>query len=233
MVPLPSAESLDALTRMLIERCEQIGRREHYRKHEAMSLLFNEDKAHMLALPGIGFDAVRWQTRHSDNLGVIHVDQVRYLVGAKYHNMSVHVGLRAQDVEIRSTEGTSIVRLPRVYGASERTVADPVSILPVLVRKPRSWGESTLRSDFPDSVRTCLDTLPERERSRLLAAITRSARANGFAATIQACGLIIDQGRDLEFTGIDQTAKRIGQGGQEPHGPDLTRYDRFMKETSV
>ena len=25
----------------------------------------------------------------------------------------------------------------------------------------------------------------------------------------------------------------IGQGDDEPHGPDLSRYDRFMKETNA
>ena len=28
-------------------------------------------------------------------------------------------------------------------------------------------------------------------------------------------------------------ARRIGQGGDEAHGPDLSRYDRFMKETNA
>jgi hypothetical protein len=37
--------------------------------------------------------------------------------------MGVHVGLRAFDVEIRSTDGRSIVTLPRVYGSSAMTVA--------------------------------------------------------------------------------------------------------------
>jgi hypothetical protein len=113
------------------------------------------------------------------------------------------------------------------------TAADPESILPVLARKPRSWGESPLRGDFPDPVREALDAMEDRERGQLLEDLDRSSRISGFAATVQACRVILESGRELAFTGIDQTAKRIGQGDDEPHGPDLTRYDRFMKERNA
>jgi hypothetical protein len=151
MVPMPKAESLEALTRMLLERCGELAHQPHYRKEGTIEGLFEQDRAEMLALPGVSFDPVRWEIRHADNLGIVTVDGARYLAGAKYHNLPVHVGLRAFDVEIRSTDGTRIVRLDRAYGRNAVTAADPASILPVLARKPRSWGESPLRGDFPET----------------------------------------------------------------------------------
>lgn len=97
MVPMPSAESLEALTRMLLERCRMLARQPHYRKEDTIGALFEQDKARMLALPGVSFDPVRWEIRHADNLGIVTVDGARYLAGAKYHNLPVHVGLRAFD----------------------------------------------------------------------------------------------------------------------------------------
>jgi hypothetical protein len=202
----------------------------HYRKEGTIEGLFEQDGAEMLALPGVSFDPVRWEIRHADNLGIVTVDGARYLAGAKYHNLPLHVGLRAFDVEIRATDGTRIVRLERAYGRNAVTAADPASILPVLARKPRSWGESPLRADFPDPVRQALDAMKDRERGRLLKDLDKSSRTSGFAATVQACRVILESGRELSFTGIDQTARRIGQGDDEAHGPDLTRYDRFMKK---
>ena len=233
MVPMPKAESLQALTRMLLERCGELAHQPHYRKEGTIEGLFEQDRAEMLALPGVSFDPVRWEIRHADNLGIVTVDGARYLAGAKYHNMSLHVGLRAFDVEIRSTEGTGIVRLERVYGRNAVTAADPASILPVMARKPRSWGESPLRGDFPEPVRRALDVMEDPDRGRLLRDLAASSQANGFAATVQACRVILESGRELSFTAIDQTARRIGQGDDEPHGPDLSRYDRFMKETNA
>ena len=109
-------------------------------------------------------------------------------------------------------------------------MADPVSILPIVARKPRSWGESPLRGDFPALVRERLDLMDDRDRGRLLNDLATSSQVNGFAATVQACRMIMESGRELSLTGIDQTARRVSQGEDEPHGPDLTRYDRFMKE---
>ena len=42
--------------------------------------------------------------------------------------------------------------MPRAYGESSGTVRDPSVLLPALARKPRAWGESPIRADFPDSV---------------------------------------------------------------------------------
>ncbi|KFI79266.1 hypothetical protein [Bifidobacterium mongoliense] len=233
MVPMPRAESLDALTRMLLGRCQGLASRGHYRKEGTIGGLFEQEKAAMLALPGVSFDPVRWEIRHADTTGIVTVDGVRYLAGARYHNMGVHVGLRAFDVEIRSVDGTTIVRLGRVHGRSAATVSDPASILPVVARKPRSWRESPLRADFPEAVRDALDVMDDRERGLLLRDITASSQANGFMATIRACRTIIESGREPASTAIDQTAGRIAQGDDEPHGPDLTRYDRFMKEAHI
>ena len=108
-------------------------------------------------------------------------------------------------------------------------MADPISILPVLVRKPRSWAESPLRSDLPEPVRQALDALNDQDRSGLLSAIEKASGVSGFSATIRACELIIQSGRALDLTGIDHSARRLAQGSEPPHGPDLSTYDKFMK----
>ena len=216
MVPMLRAESLEALTRMLLERCREMADRTHYRKDAAIGDLFEQGKAVMLSSPGVSFDPVRWEMRHTDDTGIAAVDGVRYPAGARYHNMGVHVGLRAFDVEIRSVDGTTIVRLGRGHGRSAATVSDPASILPVVARKPRSWRESPLRADFPEAVRDALDVMDDRERGRLLRDITASSQAHGFMATIRACRVIVESGRELSFTSIDQTARRAARAAGEP-----------------
>lgn len=228
-----SAESPQALTRMPLERCRMLAQQPHYRKEGMIGILFEQDRARMLALPGVVFEPVRREMRHADNLGIVTVDGSRYPAGARYHNTSLHVGSRAFDVEIRSADGTGIARLARAYGGNAVTAANPASILPIVVRKPRSWGGSPLRGDFPESVRQALDVMDDPDRGRLLRDLATSSQANGFAATVQACRVILESGRELSFTGIDQTAGRIGQGDGGPHGPDPSRYDRFMKEADA
>lgn len=66
------------------------------------------------------------------------MDGVRCLAGAACHNVDVHVGLRAFDVEIRSMDGTTIAGLGRFHGGSAATVGGPALILkaPQLAGKP-------------------------------------------------------------------------------------------------
>jgi hypothetical protein len=71
------------------------------------------------------------------------------------------------------------------------------------------------------------------DRGRLLRDPAAPSRAHGFASTVQVCCVIIESGHELAFTAIDQTASCIGQGDDEPHDPDLSRYNWFMKETNA
>jgi hypothetical protein len=81
------------------------------------------------------------------------------------------------------------------------TADNPTSILPIVAGKPGSRGESPLRQ--------ALDVMEDRERGQLLKDLDRSIRTSGFAATVQDCRLIVESGRELTLTGIDQTARRI------------------------
>lgn len=76
-----------------------------------------------------------------------------------------------------------------------------------------------MRADFPEPVRDALDVMEDREHGRLLRDITASSQAHGFMATIRACRVIVESGREPSFTSIDQTAGRAAQGDDEPHGP--------------
>ena len=54
---------------------------------------------------------------------------------------------------IRTRDGRRVGKLPRAYGGDTGTVRDPAVLLPALARKPRAWGESPIRVDFPDRLR--------------------------------------------------------------------------------
>ena len=70
----------------------------------------------MQRLPSHPFDACRWEIRKADKQGVVEIDSHRYLAGPSWRGWTLDVGLRAFDVEIRTQDGRSVARLPRVYG---------------------------------------------------------------------------------------------------------------------
>lgn len=61
------------------------------------------------------------------------------------------------DVTIRTQDGRTCARLPRVYGDSPATVRNPATLLPALSRKTHAWTDSTIRDDFDNQSRAqCL-----------------------------------------------------------------------------
>ena len=83
---------------------------------------------------------------------------------------------------IRTRDGRRVGKLPRAYGGDTGTVRDPAVLLPALARKPRAWGESPIRADFPDRLRLSIDAMESRERQRTLRLIHRASESAGFDA---------------------------------------------------
>ena len=86
-----------------------------------------------------------------DTLGQnIQIGSVRYLAGPSWRGWTLLAGLRAFEVEIRTTDGRHVNTLPRSYGNGGPTVRNPATLLPALARKPNAWNESPLRGELPN-----------------------------------------------------------------------------------
>ena len=230
MVPTPSAEGWDRLTDAWLERCDEIARGVHYREDVPIRDLFETDLDHMLPLPPSMFDACDWRGVKADRTGTVTIDSNRYLAGPKWHSMRLMAGVRALRVELRSMDGEPIVTLERRWGRSPDTAMDPLSLLAIIARKPRSWGESPIRSDFPEETRVLLDRMEPRERGLLVDDIRHAAVVSGFRAAVMAVVEIVAAGRRPDRAAIDQTARRIAQGDGPESRARLDTYSRFMRE---
>ena len=180
--------------RFMLSRCDRIAEDPHYRKGEPVRDLFARDREAMAPMPGTRFDACRWEVRKADGEGCVSVDSHRYLAGPSWRGWTLDVGLRAFDVEIRTRDGRRVGKLPRAYGGDTGTVRDPAVLLPALARKPRAWGESPIRADFPDRLRSGIDAMESRERQRTLRLIHRASESAGFDAAARAAEHLVGRG---------------------------------------
>lgn len=139
--------------------------------------------------------------------------------------------VRVFEIELRGPDGGHIATLERVWGKSAETQADPTSLLAIIARKPRIWGEIPIRNYFPGSVRSLLDRMDGRVRANLLDDIRAVAAECGFAATGKAVETVIDVGRTIDRAAIATCAKRILEGRTAEGGQGLKRYDKYMEET--
>lgn len=229
MVPMPSAESFRAPARVWLDACERIAGSDHYRHGVPVRELFEAEKDHMLPLPGVRFDPCDWRSVKADKTGSVVIDANRYLAGPRWRSMRLQAGVRVFEIELRDPDGGHIVTLERVWGKSAETQADPTSLLAIIARKPRIWGESPIRNDCPDTVRSLLDRMDGRVRANLLDDIRAVAAECGFAATVKAVETVIDAGRTIDRAAIATCARRVLEGKGSSGGQDLKHHDEYME----
>lgn len=230
MAPMPSAESFQTLTRVWLDECGRVAGSDHCRHDVPVIELFEAEKDHMPPLPGVRFDPCGWRSVKADKTGAAAIDANRYPAGPEWRSMRLQAGVHVFEIELRDPDGGHIVTLERVWGKSARTQVDPASLLAIIARKPRIWGESPIRNDFPETVRALLDRMDARTRSDLLDDIRAVAADCGFAATVKAVETVIDAGRTVDRVAIGTCAKRVLEGAGTEGGQDLKRCDKYMKE---
>lgn len=228
MVPEPEAASIDALNRLLLQRCDELAAREHWRKGASIGELFAEDAAAGLQLPGVGFDPVRYESRRADKTGKIVVDSVAYLAGPAYHDRQLTVGIRHDVVEILDEHARPVIVFDRVFGRTEQTVFAAAQLLHALAVKPGAWTHSPVRELVTDPVRDWLDAARLPERARLLTRLDHAAAATSFTTAVTAAMQLVNRGADPAGDGLGMLARRIHEGLEPaPAVVDLHVYDQF------
>lgn len=226
MVPEPVATTLTGLNTALFTQCQDLGLKPHWRKQQPIIELFSEDVAACLALPGVGFDPVRYESRKADKTGTITVEDNFYLAGPSFHDRRLTVAIRHDVIEILDETSRPIVTFPRSYDHQDTTVFTPLSLLPALITKPGAWDNSPVRTLLPATVCSVLDKAHATDRSRMLAGINRASTATSFPNAIAACEQLIAVGQDIAGPGLGMLARRIAQGTDlDVPEVDLSVYD--------
>ena len=233
MSPPPAAPSLALLTSSLLSGCDRLLGGEHYRAHVAISDVFDEDRHALLPLPGVGFDAVRWERRRADKQGCIMVGGVRYRAGPYWHGRWMLVGVRADGVEVLDERGRHATTLPRAWSDAAGTVRDPATLIPAPAARPRAWPESPLRADVPPALRDVLDRADAAGRRQVLRAVSGASDSFGFDVAVRAAGEVCSRGTLPDAASVDMVARRMVVGRADAGVADLTVYDGFLREVGA
>lgn len=234
MVPEPEVASLTALNEMLLRRCDDLAGRDHWRKGAPIGELFTEDAAAGLELPGIGFDAVRYESRRADKTGKVIIDGTAYLAGPAYHDRHLTVGIRHDKIEILDEHAHPVIVFDRVYGRADETVFVATQLLQAIAVKPGSWTHSPVRDLVDMPVRDWLDQARNSDRARLLTHLDKAAAATSFDTAIRAATRLITHGDDPASDGLGMLARRIHDNTEPvPLAVDLHVYDQFTSRADA
>jgi hypothetical protein len=228
MVPIPEVASLDELNAGLLAGATAMGTSTHWRKGATIDTLFAADVAAGVALPGVGFDPVRYESRRADNTGAVVVENNTYLAGPRFHNMNLTVGIRHDTIEILDEHAHPVVVFDRVYGRTGDTALHVASLLPALAAKPGAWAHSPARTHLPDPLRDWLDQATAKTRRQALTDLHQAATDTGYAHAVDAAVRLICQGADPTGPGLDMLARRLGAGSEpDPTLVNLDVYDQL------
>lgn len=179
-------------------------------------------------MPRIGFDACTWETRTVDLVGNIMIGQVRYLVGSEHAHSRVHVGIRANTIEILDGNGATIIEHQRCYSQQAETVINPVTLLSSLTRRPGTLRNSAIGTYLPQTLLDYLDQADSSEQRRIWRIMGKACQYADFATVASTITTVIEADRP-----IDEAATIMAcQAGNQPPPSgaviDLSRYDRLM-----
>lgn len=229
-VPMPSVIDLEEHNKMLLERCDDLGSQEHYRKKAPITALLEQDKQEGLPLPRAAFTPARFETRKADKEGRVKIQGTYYLADPAARGQDLPVGIHHDHIEIFNPEGISIRRLPRDYTGSATTITDPEPLLSLLAVRPGSWKQSPLRPEMPPTLATWLDTTGFEERRRALKHLNRTVEnGSDYQATINAATTLLERGDRLEEGALAVLARRVGTSHEPNPTVDLGIYDRLTQ----
>jgi hypothetical protein len=158
LVPVPRAESLEALNAQLLTQCMAYGEQKVGGREQAVNELFEEEKRHLLALPGVPFSNLQTASAKVDKYSTVVVEKNRYSVPTRYAGLRVRVVLYVERMEIFYGSQRIAVH-PRCYGNGKWQL-DPLHYLELLGERPQAFESARpirqWRANWPEALETLL-----------------------------------------------------------------------------
>jgi transposase len=137
MVPVPQAESWEALNRLIVEHCRADLTRQLHGQPASKQSLLDQERMALQPLPTHRFEARRIKTVQANSLSLVCFDTNKYSVPTAYAYQPITV-IGGID-EVRLVCRDHVVAHHRRHWGSEHTTYDPVHYLALLERKPGAF----------------------------------------------------------------------------------------------
>lgn len=240
LVPVPEADSWEALNRVVEQRCRADLSRHLRGQPATKAQLLGEERPALRPLPAHAFEARRVELGQANSLSLVRFDSNDYSVPTAYAHQPITVvgGLD----EVRLVCRDRLVARHRRHWGAEHVTFDPVHYLALLERKPGAFDYArpleqwhlpdsfgVLRRRFeaawgPAGVRHFIKVLRLLERCELddLAAAVEHALAIG-ATTADAVRVLLEQRREVPVALFRLDGRPHLVGVSVPR-PDLGAY---------
>lgn len=253
MVPLPEADTWEALNAQLLARCEREKDRRRAGEQQTIGQRWEQERAFLLPLPAKPFECYTPLPAKANQLSLVPFDGNRYSVPTKYRHHGLLVKGFVHRVQIACQEDT-IADHPRCYGKGQEIV-DPLHYLDLLQQRPaafehampiRRWRPSWpavyeqylaqlhLRFEEPEAVRRFVRVLQLHEHfpaADIALALSHALTMSCFHPDGVHNLLLVQHDPSVQVDRLDMSAWSETLGVQpQVSVPDLAQYNQLLAQ---
>jgi transposase len=140
LVPVPSADTLEAINEQLLAQCMIHEQRTTSGQEKTVGALFVEERPLLMPLPLVPYEIATTVTAKVDKYATVVVDRNRYSVPTRLVGCIVRVICSVETLEIFQ-RGKRVAHHRRVYGAGKWQL-DPDHYLDLLRQRPRAFDDA-------------------------------------------------------------------------------------------
>jgi len=160
MVPVPKAETLEALNESLLKDCLSYGDHRLAGRELTVNELYEAEKAHLIPLPEIEFSNLETSFGKVDKYSTVIIDKNRYSVPTEYAYLKVKVVLYVNRVEI-FYGSKKIASHQRLYNNNKWSLK-PEHYLALIQQRPQAFNSARPIRQWRRSWPFCLERLLRR-----------------------------------------------------------------------
>lgn len=163
MVPIPTAESFEALNEKLLTDCLNYGQHRAEGREQTVGELFEEERSQVLSLPEVAFSNIQTLDSRVNRYSTVLVDKNHYSVPSRYVGLKVQVVTHVSELEIFS-DGKRIATHRRAFG-NNKWQLNPDHYLELLQQRPQAFDSARpirqWRQSWPASLEHLLGKFQE------------------------------------------------------------------------
>jgi transposase len=160
MVPVPQADTLEALNKKLLADCLSYGDHRLAGRQQTVHELYEAEKQYLIGLPDVGFSNLETSGGKVDKYSTVIVDKNRYSVPTAYAYLKVNVVLYVDRVEI-FYGSKKIASHQRLYNNNKWSL-HPEHYLELIQQRPQAFASARPIRQWRQSWPLCLERLLER-----------------------------------------------------------------------
>ena len=237
LLPPPKIEDLATFNQKLMEKCTQDLEREHYRKSDKISKMFEEEQKALLPLPPETFRVFTLEKAKTDKYSLIPYENNFYSTAPEYAECEMWLEVGANEIRILNKKYECIAFHTRKYGRQSEPEFKFTPYISTLIRKPRAFLKSPYFKTLPEIVQNHLQNLAYQDLRKtllLLEPMMQSDKLGDAAAVIELSELRNPDDFAAAYRALTEDPRALPEvttpttPTQQPYCPNLAPYNVLM-----